>query len=277
MNIFKINGFGGAFMKSSATREFDIGRLIGGGVEVFSKSETISTSTDAKSHTLACSSGDYLFIADKQLGGRGRQGKSFSSPSGGLYMTLSLECELDIGSALRSTSCAAVAVLRAAERLYSVSLGIKWVNDIYAEHDMVLKKLGGILVEAVNDYEKMITKRLLFGIGINLLVSPLVEGNDTVSLSELGIPFDNISREALAAEITRELLTFRDGGFDFSSVRSEYEEKSVLIGKEISFSKNGTLKNGFALGVSECGGLIVETDGNKEELNSGEVSVRINR
>ncbi|MBE6541945.1 MAG: biotin--[acetyl-CoA-carboxylase] ligase, partial [Ruminococcaceae bacterium] len=58
-------------------------------IKVISKKTTVSTNTDAREFLRNDeSSDDFVIIAETQTGGRGRQGKSFLSPSGGLYMTL---------------------------------------------------------------------------------------------------------------------------------------------------------------------------------------------
>ena len=126
------------------------------GVRVITKELTVSTNNDAK-EMINFSPSDTLITSEKQTGGRGRQGKSFSSPEGGLYMTLLLRCGMPITTAVGATSCSAVAVSRAIKNVCGIDTGIKWVNDIYAGG----KKLCGILTEAVNDYSRGISEYLV--------------------------------------------------------------------------------------------------------------------
>ena len=153
------------------------------GVKVVTKELTGSTNNDAK-EMIDSSPADTLITSEKQTGGRGRQGKSFSSPEGGLYMTLLLRCGMPITTAVGATSCSAVAVSRAIKNVCGIDTGIKWVNDIYAGG----KKLCGILTEAVNDYSRGISEYLVIGIGINVLSTPVVPSSsvECTSLSELG-------------------------------------------------------------------------------------------
>ncbi len=242
-------------------------------VHVITKEITGSTNSDAKE--LASSSPtDILITAETQTGGRGRQGKSFSSPSGGLYMTLLLKCDMPVTSAVGATSCAAVAVVRALKKTCGLDCGIKWVNDIYADG----KKLCGILTEAVNDYTVGITKYLIIGIGMNISSAPILKPSpsqplpaECTCLSALGV---NAKREEICSDIVRELLEMRSSNFSFDMVSAEYTAHSVVIGKEISFTKNGETKYGTALGINEHGGLIVDSMGNIVLLDSGEISVR---
>ncbi len=238
------------------------------GVDIIIKEDTVSTNNDAK--MLAKDSPcDTLIVADRQSGGRGRQGKSFISPSGGLYMTLLLRCDIPITSAVRATSCSAVALIRALYRSCGIKCGIKWVNDIYADE----KKLCGILTEAVNDYSCGICRYLAIGVGVNISECPITDSSvKTVSLSSLGC---RVRRDVLCAEIAKELILLRDGGFDFPLVADEYRKASAVLGKEISYTKNGLSFVGRATDITDSGGLIVLCDGKETVLDSGEISVRI--
>ncbi len=239
-------------------------------VKIISKSVTVSTNTDARELILSGECGDILITADSQSGGRGRQGKSFLSPEGGLYMTLAMRCGYPISEAVSVTSCAAVAVCRAIEEVCGIVCGIKWVNDIYLGGG----KLAGILVESVNDYGRMVSEYLIIGIGVNIDHSPeIVDASyNAVSLAEHGA---DVSRDRLCHAIARHLLGIRENGFDFGRYIDEYRSRSVVLGHEITFTQNGQSYDGKAVGIDSRGGLIVESGGVQTTLDSGEISVGI--
>ena len=64
-------------------------------------------------------------------------------------MSVLLKPKKTAQESLKITAAAAVAVCRAVEKVCKVSLGIKWVNDLYLGE----KKFCGILTEAVSDFE----------------------------------------------------------------------------------------------------------------------------
>lgn len=239
-------------------------------ITLIQKSETLSTSTDCR-ELIDRDSPDtpVLIIADTQTGGRGRQGKTFSSPKGGLYMSLALRWNMDFSHTLRITSAAAVAVCRAILRVCGVGCGIKWVNDIYRNG----RKLCGILTEAVNDYGSGTTRYLIIGIGINLTDHP--HGiNATDLFAETGRQTD---RDLLCAAVTKELFTvlgqIKEGDFSYME---EYRRLSCVIGREISLSRNGCESHGTAIGIDDDGGLTVQyPDGVTETLSSGEITLRV--
>lgn len=88
-----------------------------------------------------------VFWAHAQEGGRGRLGRSFSSPRGGVYISMLLPSPQDfndIGFSL--TAKTGVAVRRAIKDVCGADCGIKWVNDIVLEG----RKVCGVLAQMVS-------------------------------------------------------------------------------------------------------------------------------
>ena len=78
-----------------------------------------------------------------QTAGRGRMGRSFHSPEGlGIYLSVILRPNCPPDQLMHLTSCAAVAMCDAVQKVSGLRPGIKWVNDLILNK----KKLGGILL-----------------------------------------------------------------------------------------------------------------------------------
>lgn len=104
-----------------------------------------------------------VLIADHQTQGKGRNGRSFYSPSNsGIYLSLLLKPKEDKECVLHYTALSALCMCKAIQSVYGFSPSIKWLNDIYF-HD---KKLGGILCEGKLQQERF--DSLIIGIGINV-------------------------------------------------------------------------------------------------------------
>ncbi|MGE0073848.1 MAG: biotin--[acetyl-CoA-carboxylase] ligase [Sphaerochaetaceae bacterium] len=184
-----------------------------------------STNGEAKRLALEGAPHGTVVVAGRQTEGRGRNGKSFFSPSdSGLYVSVLLRPELDTAMALRVTSGAAVAVCRAIERMCDRRAGIKWVNDILIDS----LKVCGILTEGISGFETGRIESLVVGIGVNHTVPP--EGFPQELQGIAGALFvdtapPEASRNRLAASIVEELLAVVDhmGQVDFISKRSELE------------------------------------------------------
>ena len=91
-------------------------------------------------------------IARAQTAGKGRLGRSFQSPEGGLYLS-ALWQDCPAGQLLTVTPLAAVAVCRAVESLCDTDCGIKWCNDVVL-HGKKLCRIGRLDGSAVNNSER---------------------------------------------------------------------------------------------------------------------------
>ena len=242
-------------------------------VSVVFKDTTVSTNADARELIGSGMTGPTLIVANRQTGGRGRQGKTFLSPEGGLYMTLAYRSEVPLESVIPMTSAAAVGVCRAISEVAGAECGIKWVNDIYYDG----KKLAGILVESINDYVEMTSDYLIIGIGINMATAPDVENIGGVTSAALADEGYDVEVETLCAKIVGELLAIRNSGYYFPAYIDEYRRRSVVLGREITFTHDGETCIGTAESIGENGELIVRSGDALVTLASGEISVRVIR
>ena len=84
-----------------------------------------------------------VVVADRQLAGRGRGGRRFASPVGGLYASLLVSVRVaDLPAP--TTAAVATALAEAVEAIVPVAVGVKWPNDLWIER----RKVAGILTEA---------------------------------------------------------------------------------------------------------------------------------
>jgi BirA family biotin operon repressor/biotin-[acetyl-CoA-carboxylase] ligase len=185
-------------------------------------------------------------------------------------MTVVLPCGLPLSESVVVTSCTAVCAARAIEAVSGAVCGIKWVNDLYLD----ARKLGGILVESVNDYEKMVSECLIVGIGVNLTDTPEVTDSSVraVSLREMGYC---AGRDELCGAILGEILGMYKRRYDFSLYREEYRSRSIVLGHDVTFTRNGVSCSGCAEDITPSGGLIVGCAEGTVILESGEISLRV--
>ncbi len=210
----------------------------------------------------------FAVVAGRQEGGRGRLGRSFFSPEGGVYMSIVLS-----GKAIPApdmlTTASSLAVARAIESLTGIGCSIKWVNDIYIHG----RKAVGILTEGLVNMEEGGLDKAVIGIGVNL--SPGPEGIPSDLKDKMiylypagGAP---ITRAELAARIAREVLAIQ--GEDFIS---EYRSRCFILGSSITVVRNGMERDAVAIDVDDKAELVVRyPDGSIEALSSGEVTLRI--
>lgn len=232
--------------------------------KIYYKESTESTNTDAKSAEDAPDKS--LFISDSQSKGRGRMGRDWSSPAGlGIWMSILLKPEIQLDYISQLTLIAGLAVTRAIK-----NTTIKWPNDILFGD----KKLAGILTEM--SFESDTIKNVVVGIGINVnneIFPEEIKDKATSLFIETG---KETERETLINDILAEFFTMYDEFLEkgFSAFKDEYTKKCVTLKKDVYILKNDKIKKAKAISITQSGELLIEKDGEREVINSYEVSVR---
>jgi BirA family biotin operon repressor/biotin-[acetyl-CoA-carboxylase] ligase len=216
-----------------------------------------------------------VVIANGQRLGRGRQGRTFQSPTGqGLYLSVLWRPAAVPERLLPLTALGAVAVCRAVEKACGVRPDIKWTNDVVLGG----RKLGGILTEMALEGESGLVSYVVMGIGINVHQRP--EDFDA-ELADIATSLDaqvsgTHSRPRLAAALIEELdRLYREALPNPSLYLAEYRRSCVTLGKTVTLLHLGRRETVYARDVDDRYGLIVDyADGREETVRSGEVSVR---
>ena len=222
--------------------------------------ESPSTNTALKERAAQEASIGTTLIAARQTGGRGRLGRQFHSPEGGLYLS-TLIAPTDT-----ATCCAAVAAARAIESLCDAKIDIKWVNDLYLNG----RKVAGILAEGVLSPDGALTAVVL-GIGINVGEMTFPDELQSIATS-LGNEGFAVTREDLAAAFLNALHT----AITDPTVMDEYRRRNLVVGREVTVLRGSDTYTAIVEAITDEGHLVV-TDENKNThtLSSGEVSVRL--
>ena len=200
-------------------------------------------------------------IADRQTGGRGRRGRTFHSPEGGLYLSTLLAADTP-----QPTCRAAVAAARAIESLCDAKIDLKWVNDLYLNG----RKVAGILAEGVFSTDGTLSAVVL-GIGINVggMEFPDELQSIATSLANEGYA---LTREDLAAAFLGALTT----ALADPTAMEEYRHRNLVLGREIVVMQGNTTYPATAIAITDEGHLTVRDENGKlHTLSSGEVSIRL--
>ena len=210
-----------------------------------------------------------------QTAGRGRRGRTFVSPPGGLYLSILLRPEFSTRQSPQITALAAVAAARAAEQLCGTPIQIKWVNDLWKNG----KKVCGILTEAALDLESGMLDYAVLGLGFN--VAAPADGwpedlRDVAGALYDGSPAPGARATLAAAFLNTFWPLYRTG--PRSGYLDEYRRRQALIGQRVLVTpRRGTPRAAQVLGIDDECKLVVRFDGESRPaaLNSGEVSVRL--
>lgn len=237
--------------------------------------EVDSTSNQAKLQAAAGAPEGTVVIADTQTGGRGRLGRSFSSPKGmGMYLSAVLRPHAEPAQLLHLTCAVAVAVCDAVEKTVGVRPGIKWTNDPVIGN----RKLCGILTELALEAEINEVQYAVVGIGVNCQQrqEDFDEAIRDVACSLAMATGKPVDRNLLTANCIRELeVLSRNYLAEKARYMAQYRKDCVTVGKQIQVVRGENVRRGFALNVDDDGGLLVAfEDGKTETVSAGEVSVR---
>ncbi|MGI6150585.1 MAG: biotin--[acetyl-CoA-carboxylase] ligase [Christensenellales bacterium] len=229
-----------------------------------------STNDRAKELEASGAPGWTAVLARRQSAGRGRMGRRFYSPLGGVYLSLLLRPDCDAADASLFTAATAVAVCRAIHALCGLNCRIKWPNDLLFRG----RKVCGILTEAALGQGGRMDA-MAIGIGLNL---HLPSGGFPPELKDAGALFSTEQPCPSFTETAAALLNaLHEQLFDMPHRRflPEYRQRSMLIGKSIAVLQRGETRPATVRGIDENAGLCVEyPDGAKETLLSGEISIR---
>ena len=205
-----------------------------------------------------------VVTADAQSAGRGRNGRVWSSPSGGnLYVSVGLR----VRSARRDLSALGLVVgLGLYEGLGSIEgLGLKWPNDVLVGE----RKLAGVLCESrwADDVE------IVVGFGLNVrrdgIDAAVVER--AIALDELGITTPRVAVLAgLLESLERRLDAFLMLGFD--DHRQAYLDANVQIGRRVRVVSGDEVFEGVATDIDDGGALRVQSDDGMRSVHAGDVT-----
>ena len=216
--------------------------------------ETGSTNDDVAALARAGAREGLWLRAERQSGGRGRQGRGWHSPAGNLYASTIVRLRKGDPSPATLAMVAAVA-LDEILRAYGAEPTIKWPNDLH----IGAEKLTGILLERTGD-------AVVVGIGVNLAHRPEGLDRPVTSLDTLGLgaPEPDAFLRGLADAFARWLGAWRVG---LEPVRRRWLDRAHPVGTALSVRlPDQAPLDGLFDGLDALGALRLR-------LPSGEVQV----
>jgi BirA family biotin operon repressor/biotin-[acetyl-CoA-carboxylase] ligase len=212
-----------------------------------------------------------LVLAFEQTSGRGRQGRSWASPAGkGLYATRVIEAD-DPARLQTLPLLVGIGLCRALSSHLPASCRLKWPNDLLVEVGGQRRKIGGILIEAlVRPGERTLG---LIGFGVNLFQSAEDLPEAAISLRLAGGDGESLAALtwSLVEAVEAELTHLDDAAYAVESYRTLSIHRP---GERIVCRFGDTVIEGTFAGFDEAGRLLLDSDGRRIPVASGEVIER---
>lgn len=248
-------------------------KVMGRNIEVYD--EIGSTNNRARELAIEDVTEGTLIIAESQLEGRGRLGRSWVSPKGkNICMSFILRPDIPPKEASRMTTIIAVGIRRALKKATGLNIGIKWPNDIIIGG----KKICGILTEMHGDIDRI--HYIIVGIGINVNMTkddfpPDIELTATSLRIAMNQTIDRRKIIALIMEEIEEVYFQYIRDHNFNQILDECRKHSVTLNKRVRVIGRDSNFNGLAVDFDGDGSLLVKRDdGSITRVMSGDVSVR---
>ncbi len=229
-----------------------------------------STNTELKQKITASTEPVWdVLSALRQTGGRGRRGRSFYSPAGGVYFSAAYPLTGQETNVPFITLLAGLAVAGTLERLCGAAFMIKWPNDVYLEG----KKVCGILTELAVCGGR---GTAVVGVGINTALPaeqiPQELKDKMTSLAAQGLPVparETVIKETVAA-LDRMVYTERALCGGAENYIPALERLSYLTGRAVSATYGNTAVTGTVNRIARDGGLVLLTAEGEITVTAGE-------
>jgi BirA family biotin operon repressor/biotin-[acetyl-CoA-carboxylase] ligase len=214
-----------------------------------------------------------IVLAERQTAGRGRHGRAWVSPAGGLYLSIVLRPDDAMLRRLPVTLLARLAVAEAIDDVLeggaSARADLKWPNDVHLGD----RKTSGVLADLSKDARGPV---LILGVGVNVSTSQedlpeeLRAQATSVAAAAGWAPTLEAMLAAFARRFEGHYLAVRRGGG--ANILAAASSRMTQLGRPVRVRLPGRVLEGKAAGLSATGGLIVEgAAGERETVLAGEV------
>jgi len=214
-----------------------------------------------------------VIVAAKQTGGRGRSGRKWVSPKGGIWISIILQPKFDISITTLFPIASALALSIAIEKIFSIKPKLKWPNDLTIKG----KKVAGMLVDVSLESNKI--ENLVLGVGINFDVNvkqiekalketPNFYGVASLKKEKQEIkPVQLVQTFLLELEKIYKLLNAKQT----KKIISEWTKRSSTIGKNIELDTTNGKITGKATKIDDDGALIITENSKTHKVIAGDI------
>ncbi len=211
-----------------------------------------------------------VVLAEVQKKGKGRLGRDWQSPFGGIWFSVILLPRVNPIDVPKISLLAGLALVESIEKNLSLPAKIKWPNDILIRG----KKVAGIITEMKGESDKV--EWVILGIGVNANVDlRFLKNFDFPATSlkeELGKKVDRLGIFiSLMENLEKHYFAFQEG--HFSNFLDSWRRFSETLGKAVRVETLSEVVEGKAIALNGDGALLVELSSGKiRSFTSGDVT-----
>ncbi len=214
-----------------------------------------------------------IIIATKQTEGKGRSGRKWVSPKGGIWFSIILHPKFDISITTLFPIASALALAITLEKTFKISPELRWPNDLTIKG----KKIAGMLVDVSLESNRI--ENLVLGVGINFNVDvkqieKIFKGSSNfygvASLSEQKnkvSPIQLVQTFLVEFEKIYNLLNTKQT----KKIISEWTKRSSTIGKNVELDTSDGKIKGKAIKIDDDGALVVTNNNKNIRIIAGDI------
>jgi len=214
-----------------------------------------------------------LIIAEKQTNGKGRLGRKWISPKGGIWLSIILHPKFDMSVITLFPIASALALSNAIEKTLNIKSELKWPNDITING----KKVAGMLVDASIESNKI--ENMILGVGINYNVEVkqiekiLKDTQNFYGVTSLSEHSNTIKPVLLVQSFLLELEEIFNqlNKGDIKKIIRDWTKKSSTIGQNIELITEDEKIKGKALKIDNDGALVISSNKKNKRITSGDI------
>jgi BirA family biotin operon repressor/biotin-[acetyl-CoA-carboxylase] ligase len=215
-----------------------------------------------------------VIIAHHQTSGKGRLGRKWISPRGGIWLSVILYPKFDVSYATLFPLASSLALCMAIENTLNLKPELKWPNDVTLHG----KKVAGMLVDI--SMESNHIEHLILGVGINYNVD-VKKLNVSLKNMENFYGVGTLLKKGQAPNPTKLIQSFlyeleqicnilEHGNVD--TIIKKWTIKSSTIGKKITVNASGSKITGKAIKIDTDGALVISKNGLQYRILAGDVN-----
>jgi BirA family biotin operon repressor/biotin-[acetyl-CoA-carboxylase] ligase len=230
-----------------------------------------STNDEAKRRAFDGAAHGTVIAAEAQTAGRGRDGRTWSSPSGNLYASLILRPAVALRDAAALSFAAALALGDGLDMLVplNTTIAFKWPNDVLVNGC----KIAGILLEA--EAQGAALDFLVIGLGVNCASHPerQREGSTTPATDLKAVigtaPAPAAVLDAFLGAFALWYERWRAGGL--APLREAWLGRAAGLGETLRVRTARETLHGRFEGLDAGGALVLRTEAGERRIAAGDV------
>lgn len=213
-----------------------------------------------------------IVIAKNQTKGKGRIGKKWISPPGGIWLSIILKPTIDITIASLIPMSTSLALVLAIEKTLKIKPKLRWPNDVIING----KKVAGVIVDVSVKSNEI--ESIVLGIGINFQINPKIVSKKfenskkfygATSLIKNNSLKPLVLLQSFLIELEKVLKKLESG--KTKDIISDWTKRSSTIGKKATVEISGKKITGHAIKLDYDGALIIKQKNQSQRVITGEI------